>query len=98
MSSGVGRFLVTASPELKMDAWLATGSFANWLESRENGPDLETSLVTVFEEDREVFLTLTQEAGVTVEEIHGGGDTETYVLLVGEPGSGWRPNDQVDRG
>jgi hypothetical protein len=92
MAGGVGRFLVTTSTDLKMAFWAATGAFSNWLEGRaQYGNDYETWLVTVFKEDEAAFLDAARHVGVTVEEIEGAGDTETYLLRVGEPGSGWRP-------
>ncbi len=87
--SGVHRFLVTASADLKMDTWAATGMFSNWLEGRDNG-DRETWLVTVFAADGESFLQAARNVGVTVEEIEGGGESESYILRVGEPGTGWQ--------
>jgi hypothetical protein len=88
----VHRYLVTASADLKMDTWAATGMFANWLEGRPNG-DCETWLVTVFDEDSASFLEAARQVGVTVEEIEGAGGSESYVLLAGEPGSGWQGRD-----
>jgi hypothetical protein len=84
----VHRFLVTASADLKMLTWAATGMFANWIEGRENG-GRETWLMTVFDEDAGSFLDAARNCGVTVEKINGGGESESYVLRVGEPGSGW---------
>lgn len=72
-----------------MDTWAATGMFANWIEGRENG-ERETWLVTVFAADAASFLEVVHNVGVTVEEIEGGGESESYVLRVGEPGSGWK--------
>jgi hypothetical protein len=80
----VHRYLVTAPEGPRMDMWAATGSFANWLDGRD-----ETFLVTCFDEDSEQFLAAARATAVTVQEIQGGGDTETYDLLVGEPGTGW---------
>ncbi|MGB3443869.1 MAG: hypothetical protein WBA97_34460 [Actinophytocola sp.] len=88
----VHRYLITAPADLKMDLWATTGMFANWLEGRENG-DRETWLATVFDKQAEGFLIAARTVGVTVEEIEGGGDTETYRLLVGEPGTGWQDSD-----
>lgn len=90
MASGVHRYLVTAPTDSKMAMWLATGGFANWLEGRGNG-DRETWLVTVFDENSAAFLQAGLAAGVTIEEIEGSGKTETYVLRVGKPGTGWQP-------
>jgi hypothetical protein len=72
-----------------MDTWAVTCMFSNWLEGRENG-DRETWLTTVYDQDSATFLDVCQRIGVTVEEIEGGGDTETYVLRVGKPGTGWK--------
>lgn len=85
----VHRFLVTAPQADKWTMWTATGPFANWLEGRDSGAGRETWLVTVFAEDGGRFLDAARATGVTVEEIDGGGDSETYTLRVGEPGSGW---------
>lgn len=83
----VHRYLVTATMEQRMDMW-ATGTFANWIETRErNGR--ETTIVTCFDEHAEHFLAVARAAGVTVEEVHGAGESETYELLIGEPGTGW---------
>lgn len=87
-SGGVHRYLVTGSADLKMSLWAATGMFTNWLEGRPNG-DRETWLVTVYDQQSESFLTAAETAGLTVEEIEGGGDTESYRLLVGAAGTGW---------
>lgn len=84
----VHRYLITAPTDLKMGLWTATAMFTNWLEGRENG-DRETWLTTVFDQDSRGFLTAARTVGVTVEEIEGGGDAETYRLVVGEPGTGW---------
>ncbi len=86
----VHRYLVTATVDLKMDTWAVTGMFANWIEGRENG-DRETWLVTVFDRDSSSFLDAARNIGVTVEEIEGADDTESYTMVVGELGSGWRP-------
>jgi hypothetical protein len=85
----VHRFLVTAPADRKMDLWIATGAVANWLEGRPNG-DRETWLVTVFDSHGPAFLDAARQIGVTVEEIEGGGETEAYILRVGEPGTGWQ--------
>lgn len=84
------RFLVTAPLGLRMDTWAATAMFTNWIEGR--GPmDRETWLVMCPGEFSDAFLTAARQTGVTVEEVEGAGDSERYVLLVGEPGSGWKP-------
>ena len=91
MSGGVRRFLVTASLDDRMDVWAATAAFSNWLEGR--GPeDRETWLVTCPGEYSAAFLAAAQaRPAATVEEIEGAGDSERYVMLAGEPGSGWKP-------
>jgi hypothetical protein len=43
------------------------------------------------------LLEAAEQVGVTVEEIHGAGDTVTYQLLVGAPGSGWQADGQPDK-
>ena len=86
----VHRYLVTGGEDQKWDAWLPTAAFANWIEGRENG-DRETWLVTCMGEQADFFLAAARDAGVTVEEIEGAGDGESYALVVGEPGSGWQP-------
>lgn len=89
-SAGAGhRYLVTADFGLKMDTWAVTCMFTNWIEGRDNG-DRETWLVTVFDQDARRFLEACELIGVTVEEIHGAGDTETYELVLGKPGTGWK--------
>lgn len=85
----VHRYLVTGTEAQKWDAWLPTGAVANWIEGRENGDDRETWLVTCMGEHAEAFLTAARDAGVTVEEISGAGDTEAYTLVCGAPGTGW---------
>jgi hypothetical protein len=77
-------FLVTAPTQTRMQVWTATASFANWLEVRG-----DTASVTCFDRDEAAFLDVARQAGVTVEEIEGGGDSERYVLRAGEPGTGW---------
>jgi len=87
-SGGVHRFLVTAAVGPKFNMWAATAYYANWIEGRENG-GCETWLVTCFDEQASAFLMAASAVGVTVEEIEGAGDTESYLLRVGEPGTGW---------
>ena len=87
----VHRYLVTGDVAQRMDAWIPTASYANWIEGRERGENRETWLVTCFSEHTEAFLTGAEAAGVTVEEIEGAGDDESYRLIFGEPGSGWDP-------
>jgi hypothetical protein len=84
----VHRLLVTSDADRRMDVWAATGTYANWIEGRENG-DRETWLVTCFDDHREAFLAAACAAGVTVERIDGAGEDESYELLAGEPGTGW---------
>ena len=84
----VHRYLLTAPADLKMDTWAATGMFANWIEGRANG-DRETWLVTCYDHHSQSFLTAAETIGVTVQEIEGAGDSETYRLVIGAPGSGW---------
>lgn len=90
----VHRYLVTGDAAQRMEAWMPVAGYTNWIEGRENGADRETWLVTGFAEHRVPFLAAAKAAGVTVEEIEGAGDDETYRLLVGEPGSGWTPEAQ----
>lgn len=87
----VRRLLFTSSLGSRMDVWAATGTFANWIEGR--GPEeRQTWLVTVFGEHADVFLeAAVQRSDVTVEEIEGADETERYVLLAGESGTGWKP-------
>ena len=87
-TSSVHRFLVTADLDQKMTMWAATATFANWIEGRENG-DRETWMVTCFDDQAEQFLAAARAVGVTVQEIEGAGDGESYILLVGDPGTGW---------
>jgi len=91
MTDGVHRYLVTASDdERRLTMWRCTAIYANWLDGRENPRGGETWLVTVFADKRQQFLDSARAVHVTVEEIHGGGDDETYELQVGEPGTGWQ--------
>jgi hypothetical protein len=86
----VHSYVVTATVDVKMSFWTATGTFANWLEARPLADGREAWLVTVFDRESESFLTAARTIGVTVEEIRGTGESESYDLLVGEPGSGWQ--------
>jgi hypothetical protein len=97
--NGVHRYLVTATADSKMSLWTTTGMFTNWLEGRPLADGRETWLVTVFDNDSKPFLAAAQKIGVTVEEIQGGGESESYDLLIGRPGSGWqgRPDDSGHR-
>lgn len=45
--------------------------------------------MTCFDEHASGFLEAARNTGVTVEEIEGAGDGERYLLLVGDPGTGW---------
>lgn len=84
----VHRFLVTGSISQRMATWEATGLYANWIEGR--GPqEHETWLVTCMGEHGEYFLAAARATGVTLQEVEGAGDTETYPYLIGAPGSGW---------
>lgn len=86
-------YLVTGEDEQRWNAWEPTAVYANWIEGRraKGRATAETWLVTCFDESRETFLAAAKNAGVTVEEIEGTDDQETYKLLVGEPGTGWAP-------
>lgn len=94
----VRSYVVTGDDAQRVNAWIPTGAFANWIEGRRcgDGLDRETWLVTCFDEHRAAFLDASKAAGVTVEEIEGAGDAETYKLLVGEPGTGWTPPSTPD--
>ncbi len=82
-------FLVTAPIGLRMDLWAAAATFTNWIEGR--GPAVrETWLVMCPGEYGEGFLDIARTIGVTVERVEGAGDDERYVMLVGEPGTGWK--------
>ena len=92
-SDGIERLLVTGKFEAVKPIWLGTGSYANWVESREHphNPEWKTWLVTVFGEDYERFVAMAQACGgVTVEVIEGAGETETYRLVLGKEGTGWQ--------
>lgn len=85
----VHRYLVTANDAQKWHLWQATAAAANWIDGRTHDRS-ETWLVTVYGEHTAAFLEAARAAGATVEEIQGAGDTETYELRVGEPGTGWQ--------
>lgn len=87
----VHRYLVTGEDDQRMAAWTSTAFYANWIEGRrtQGRAAAETWIVTCFADNSEAFLATAKASGVTVEEIEGSGDAETYKLLVGEPGSGW---------
>jgi hypothetical protein len=87
--SGVRRFLVSGLVEGRMRMWAATGSYTNWIEGRENRHGTETWLVTVFDEHGSYFLDAARVCPVTLEEITGAGDDESYEMLFGDPGTGW---------
>lgn len=84
----VHRYLVTGDEDQRMDTWSPTAGYTNWIEGSENG-NRETWLVTCYAEHAKAFLRDAEAAGVTVEQINGAGDTETYTLVIGNPGSGW---------
>jgi hypothetical protein len=87
----VARYLVTATDEQKWALWEQTAAVANWIEGRRHsGGGRETWLVTVYGEHATTVLDIARAVGATVEEIQGAGDTETYELRVGEPGTGWQ--------
>lgn len=88
----VHRYLVTGTPKAKMETWAPTAGYANWLEGRALTDGRETWLVTVYDEHSAPFQAAARAAGATVERVQGGGDTEAYDLLVGEPGTGWNPD------
>lgn len=90
MASGVHAYLVTTAPGEHMDLWAATATVANWIESR-YGRNGATWQVMVMDSDGPQFLDIARKLGdITVEEIEGAGDDERFVLLVGEPGTGWK--------
>lgn len=83
-------FLVTAPENERINLWANTAVYANWLDGRENAAGTETWHVMVFDEHAADFLGIaTDIQGLTVEEIEGAGDTETYILVAGVPGTGW---------
>ncbi len=86
---GVHRYLLTAPADLNMDTWAVTAMFTNWIEGRSND-DRETWLVTCFDDRSHSFLAAAENIGVTIEEIEGAGDSETYRMVIGAPGSGWQ--------
>ena len=96
MGDRVRRYLVTADVRPRIEVHLYTGMYANWIEGRAapgatKDNDRETWLVTVYGEHADNFLNAARGVpGVTVEEIEGADDTETYLLRVGEPGTGWK--------
>lgn len=91
MASGVHSYLVTTPPGEHMDLWAATAVASNWIESR-TGRNGTTWQVMVIGDCAPQFLDTARKIGeITVEEIQGAGDGEQYVMLVGEPGTGWVP-------
>jgi hypothetical protein len=90
MASGVHAYLVTTPPGEHMDLWAATATVANWIERRV-GRNGATWQVMVIGDAGPQFLDIARKlGGITVEEIEGSGDDERFVLLVGEPGTGWK--------
>lgn len=86
----VHRYLVTAPTDARLQLWIGTAEFANWIEGRPNRHQGETWMVTVMGEEVQLFLDLARHTdGVTVEELEGAEDTEQYLLRVGMPGTGW---------
>lgn len=90
MAKGVHAYLVTTPPDEHFDLWAATAPVANWIESR-TGRNGVTWQVMVMSANAPQFLDIARKiGGITVEEIEGAGDGERFVLLVGEPGTGWK--------
>lgn len=90
MASGVHAYLVTTPPDEHMGLWAATATVSNWIESRP-GKNGITWQVMVPGDYGTQFLEAARQLGdITVEEIEGAGDDEEFVLLVGEPGTGWK--------
>lgn len=101
MAKGVHAFLVTTPPDEHFGLWAATATVSNWIESR-TGRNGVTWQVMVMGENGPAFLDVARQLGdITVEEIEGADGGERFVLLVGEPGTGWtapccehrRPNE-----
>jgi hypothetical protein len=100
MASSVHAYLVTTPPDEHMGLWAATATTSNWIKSRP-GKNGVTWQVMVPGDSGPQFLDAARRLGdITVEEIEGAGDEERFVLLVGEPGTGWqagcehrRPNE-----
>jgi hypothetical protein len=87
----VHAYLVTTPPDEHLDLWAATAPVANWIEAR-SGRNGTTWQVMVMGDNGPQFLDIARKmGGITVEEIEGAGGDERYVLLVGEPGTGWEP-------
>lgn len=87
----IARVLLTTSEQGRLVAWAKTASIANWIEGRRNYHGSKTWIITVGASDFERFMELVKgiDNAVTVERIHGAGDSETYEMLVGTPGEGW---------
>ena len=91
MASGVHAYLVTTPPDEHLGLWAATATVANWIESR-TGRNGTTWQVMVIGDSGPQFLEAARNlGGITVEEIEGAGGDERFVLLAGEPGTGWQP-------
>lgn len=76
-----------------LSLWFNTWGISNWLDAREGKSGI-TWHVMVPDEHMENFLVSARalcERGcsLTVEEIEGAGDGETYKLLAGNPHCGW---------
>lgn len=84
------RYLVTVAEDTRFYLWWSTALYTNWLDVRFLLDGRQTWLVMVYEPVDE-FLAVARAVGATVELVHGGDDTETYELIVGEPGTGWNP-------
>lgn len=90
----VHAYLVTTRNDShRLDLWQLTGWTANWLEGRD-GKHGQTWQVMVPGEYAAQFRAAVADlnaAGrdITLEEIHGAADHETYELLAGQPDSGW---------
>lgn len=91
----VHAYLVTGDDQQRVTAWMASCTYANWLEGRELPAARETWQVMVMDAHSGPFLDACRAAGVTVQEIHGSGDDETYELLIGADGTGWPAPDDT---
>lgn len=90
MSSGVHAYLVTTPPDEHFGLWAATATVANWIGSCA-GRNGTTWQVMVMGDSGPAFLEAARKlGGITVEEVEGAGEGERFVLLVGEPGTGWK--------
>jgi hypothetical protein len=91
VASGVHAYLVTTPQDEHFGLWVATATTSNWIESR-LGKNGVTWQVMVPGECAPQFLDAARKlGGITVEEIEVAGGDERFVLLVGEPGTGWAP-------